>query len=65
MALQFKRAFPDNYEAYVKACERGEVQIGRIFVYDRGLLARPRYILTSPPKNTGATPHGWRTWRRA
>lgn len=50
VALQFKRAFPDNYEAYVKACERGEVQIGRIFVYDRGLLARPRYIFNFPTK---------------
>ena len=29
VALQFKQAFPDNYEAYRKACEAGEVQPGR------------------------------------
>ncbi len=50
VALQFKRAFPDNYKAYEDACRRGEVQIGRIFVYDRGPLARPRYILNFPTK---------------
>jgi O-acetyl-ADP-ribose deacetylase (regulator of RNase III) len=50
VALQFKRAFPDNYQAYVKACERGQVQIGRIFVYDRGPLAQPRYIFNFPTK---------------
>lgn len=50
VALQFKRAFPDNYQAYAAACKRGEVQIGRIFVHDRGLLEHPRYILNFPTK---------------
>lgn len=50
VALRFKRAFPENYKAYVQACQRGEVQIGRIFVHDRGVLARPRYILNFPTK---------------
>lgn len=50
VALQFKRAFPDNYQAYVQACKRGEVQIGRIFVHDRGPLAQPRYIFNFPTK---------------
>ncbi|WP_117237261.1 type II toxin-antitoxin system antitoxin DNA ADP-ribosyl glycohydrolase DarG [Thermus sediminis] len=50
VALQFKRAFPDNYQAYVKACRRGEVQIGRIFVHDRGPLVQPRYIFNFPTK---------------
>lgn len=50
VALQFKRAFPENYRAYAAACRRGEVQIGRIFVHDRGPLFRPRYILNFPTK---------------
>lgn len=50
VALQFKRTYPENYQAYVKACRRGEVQIGRIFVYDRGPMAQPRYILNFPTK---------------
>jgi O-acetyl-ADP-ribose deacetylase (regulator of RNase III) len=28
IALQFKRAFPENYRAYRAACERGEVEPG-------------------------------------
>ncbi|WP_236630110.1 type II toxin-antitoxin system antitoxin DNA ADP-ribosyl glycohydrolase DarG [Thermus thermamylovorans] len=50
VALQFKRAFPENYRAYAAACRRGEVQIGRVFVHDRGPLFRPRYILNFPTK---------------
>jgi len=30
IALQFKQVFPENYKAYRKACERGEVQIGKM-----------------------------------
>ncbi|WP_273102953.1 macro domain-containing protein [Thermus antranikianii] len=64
VALRFKRAFPENYKAYVQACQRGEVQIGRIFVHDRGVLARPRYILNFPTKKHWRYPRGWNTWRR-
>jgi len=32
IALQFKQVFPENYKAYRKACERGEVQIKNIGV---------------------------------
>jgi O-acetyl-ADP-ribose deacetylase (regulator of RNase III) len=50
LALQFKRAYPDNERAYVAACKRGEVQIGRVFVFDRGPISMPRYILNFPTK---------------
>ncbi len=50
VALQFKRAYPENYRAYEAACRKGEVQIGRIFVFDRGPLAYPRYIFNFPTK---------------
>ena len=33
IALQFRQAFPDNYDAYVRACEHGEVQPGHMFVF--------------------------------
>jgi O-acetyl-ADP-ribose deacetylase (regulator of RNase III) len=32
IALQFKKAFPDNFKAYEAACRRNEVQPGRMFV---------------------------------
>jgi O-acetyl-ADP-ribose deacetylase (regulator of RNase III) len=50
VALQFRRAFPANYNAYRAACDRGEVQIGRMFVYDTGRLDRPRWIINFPTK---------------
>lgn len=50
IALQFKRAFPDNFHAYHEACERGDVQLGRMFVVDRGVLGRHRFIINFPTK---------------
>jgi O-acetyl-ADP-ribose deacetylase (regulator of RNase III) len=50
IALQFKRAFPDNYRAYRMACERGELQAGSPFVYETGWLNPPRYIVNFPTK---------------
>jgi O-acetyl-ADP-ribose deacetylase (regulator of RNase III) len=50
VALQFKQAFPDNYERYRKACQRGEVRLGHMFVVETGRL-RPRLIINFPTKN--------------
>jgi O-acetyl-ADP-ribose deacetylase (regulator of RNase III) len=50
IALQFKRAFPANFKAYAAACERGDVQPGRMFVYETEALTAPRYIINFPTK---------------
>ena len=50
IARQFKSAFPDNYEAYRAACERGEVRPGQMFVFERSGLDHPRYIVNFPTK---------------
>jgi len=50
IALQFKNAFPENFKAYAAACERGEVQPGRMFVFETGQLTPPRYIINFPTK---------------
>ena len=50
IALQFKKAFPENFKAYAKACKRGEVQPGRMFVHDLGHMTNPRYIINFPTK---------------
>ena len=50
IALQFKKAFPDNFKAYAQACKRQEVQPGRPFVFDTGRLTNPRYIINFPTK---------------
>lgn len=50
LALQFKNAFPANFDAYDKACKREEVRPGRMFVFETGLLTNPRYIVNFPTK---------------
>jgi O-acetyl-ADP-ribose deacetylase (regulator of RNase III) len=50
IALQFKNAFPENFKAYATACKHGEVQPGRMFVFDTGELTPPRYIINFPTK---------------
>lgn len=50
IALEFKKAWPENFKLYEKACKLGEVQPGRMFVYDTGRLAPPRYIINFPTK---------------
>lgn len=51
IALQFRRAFDDNYKAYTQAAKNGQIKIGQMFVYDYGALAEPpRYIINFPTK---------------
>lgn len=50
IALQFKQAYPANFEAYRKAVARGDVQPGRMFVFETGLLTNPRIIVNFPTK---------------
>ena len=50
IALQFKKAFPDNFKAYERACRAGEVQPGRMFVFSTGSMMNPRYIINFPTK---------------
>jgi O-acetyl-ADP-ribose deacetylase (regulator of RNase III) len=48
--LQSKKAFPDNYLAYVKACQKGEVQPGHLFVYKTNNMFGPKFIINFPTK---------------
>src|ERR1700730_2661345 len=50
VALQFRQAFPANYEFYRHACERKEVQPGRMLVYSTNRFENPRYIINFPTK---------------
>jgi O-acetyl-ADP-ribose deacetylase (regulator of RNase III) len=50
IALQFKNAFPENFKAYVAACDRNEVQPGRMLVFETGRLTNPKYIINFPTK---------------
>ena len=50
VALQFKKAFPENFHAYAEACKHGEIQPGRMFVFETEQLTNPRYIINFPTK---------------
>jgi O-acetyl-ADP-ribose deacetylase (regulator of RNase III) len=50
IALQFRRAFPSNYESYRAACDAGDVRLGEMFVVTVGRLGRPRLIINFPTK---------------
>ncbi|PTX96181.1 Appr-1-p processing protein [Spartobacteria bacterium LR76] len=50
IALQFRNAYPENFKAYEKACQRDQVQPGKMFVFETGELTGPRYIINFPTK---------------
>lgn len=50
IALQFRKAFPENYKVYAAACKRGEVQSGSMLVFETHQLTNPRYIINFPTK---------------
>ncbi len=51
IALQFRQAFPEMYRAYEKDCEKGEVRLGQVQVFDLGgLVGGPRWIINFPTK---------------
>lgn len=56
IALQFKKAYPNNFKAYVEACKRNEIEIGKLFVIkDSNLSSGEKYIINFPTK---------KNWRR-
>ena len=50
IALQFRKAFPDNYKSYAAACDRHEVEPGRMFVFETHSLTNPKFIVNFPTK---------------
>lgn len=54
IALQFRRAYPAMFDAYKRACESGEVEVGRMHIWPTGQMTGPRYIINFPTK------HHWR-----
>lgn len=50
IALQFRKAFPENFKVYKAACSRNEVRPGRMLTVETGFLSGPRYIVNFPTK---------------
>jgi O-acetyl-ADP-ribose deacetylase (regulator of RNase III) len=51
LALQFKRAFPDNFKAYEQACKNGKVCLGCMFIFEINSLLGVHYIINFPTKS--------------
>jgi O-acetyl-ADP-ribose deacetylase (regulator of RNase III) len=56
IALQFKKRFPANFNAYAQACKAQAVQPGSMFVVENQTSTQPQYIINFPTK---------RHWRNA
>ena len=50
IALMFKQRFPQNMDAYAKACKAGEVQTGTMFITATGELTGAKWIVNFPTK---------------
>jgi len=56
IALQFKKKYPDMFEAYQRDCKEGLVQPGRMHVFERREMINPRYIINFPTKRHWRSP---------
>lgn len=50
IALQFKQAFPENFDVYRRVCERNQLRPGEMLVYDTQSMIGQRYIINFPTK---------------
>jgi len=50
IALQFKKAFPENFEAYIKICKEKKLHPGMVCTYKLHNLGGPKYIINFPTK---------------
>lgn len=57
IALQFKKAYPNNYKAYQKACKNNELHAGKMFVtLDSNTTSGERIIINFPTKTSWKKP---------
>lgn len=50
LALQFKKAFPDNFNVYKKACDDKLVMTGKVLPVSLNAISAPYYIINFPTK---------------
>jgi len=56
IALQFKKAFPENFKKYSKACKNGEIDIGRLLVTKENTIHGEKIIINFPTKKDWRKP---------
>jgi len=50
IALQFRKAFPENFKTYKSACDKEKFRPGMMLVYDLNRFENPRYVVNFPTK---------------
>ena len=50
IALQFRKAFPENFKAYKSLCDKKKLHPGMMLVHDLNCLQNPRYVVNFPTK---------------
>ncbi len=51
IALQFKKAYPNNFKAYAEACKKAEIVVGKLFITrDSNLSSGEKIIINFPTK---------------
>lgn len=57
IALQFKKAYHNNYKSYVEACKKNEITVGKVFVVeDSNLQSEKKLIINFPTKKDWRKP---------
>ena len=57
IALQFKKAYPNNFKAYANACKNKQIDIGKLFVHeDSNLNQGKKIIINFPTKRSWKKP---------
>jgi O-acetyl-ADP-ribose deacetylase (regulator of RNase III) len=57
IALQFKKAYPNNFKAYTDACKKGEVVVGKLFItVDGNISSGEKIIINFPTKKDWRKP---------
>lgn len=52
IALQFKNSFPNNFKVYAKACEKKEVEVGKLLINEEESLLNGKKIIINFPTKT-------------
>lgn len=50
IALQFRKAFPENFRVYKSACDKKLFHPGQMLVYDLNRFENPKYVINFPTK---------------
>ena len=56
LALEFKKRYPAMFTEYVKLCKASQIQIGKVWIWETGLLIPPLYLINFPTKDDWRNP---------